>query len=346
MVEAFGADDELLVQVIDRDAAPAAGDYGTAVVTRDLADIDRSARGLAWPFSRLRTYRQRTRRRRETIATFTPDLVHYHFLNRFTDRFRRPACTWVVSVHDVEPHQPRLGPLERLVLRDLYRRPDGIIVHHPWIADRLVRDYGVPRNRIEVVPIQVFPIDGPAERSANERPTILCFGALRPNKGIIPIIELMDHPTLAGFDLHVAGRSDPGFEAKVESAAASRPNVVTEIGYVSMDRKDELFRAASVVALPYESFTSQSAVLHDAYGHWRPVVVTDVGALGDTVRHDGTGAVVAPGDTEALVDAIVTMAGPDGDEAAAAARRIAEAQTPTRIAAQLRTAYDRLTAAR
>lgn len=311
---------------------------------RDLADIDRSARRLRWPPSRLRTYIQRVRQRNRALERLQPDLVHYHYSNRFTDWIRRPPATWILSVHDVEPHQPRLGRLEPFLLRRLYRRPDGLIVHHPWLATRLHDDFGIDRDRIEIVPHQVFPVESPSQRRADGRPQILMFGALRPDKGHRALIDAIADERLAGFDLVIAGRGEARYEQAVAEWAAPAANVTTELGFVSTERKDELFRSATVVVMPYESFTSQSGVLHDAYGHGRPVVVTDVGALGLTVRDDRTGVVVDVGDHDALTDAILAMAGPDGEVAAAAARRVAEIQTPARIAELLEIAYDRFAA--
>ena len=59
-----------------------------------------------------------------------------------------------------------------------------------------------------------------------------------------------------------------------------------------------MFSRASWVLLPYVSFHSQSGVLADAYTYRVPLVVTDVGAIGPTVRSDGTGFVVPPGEGE------------------------------------------------
>ncbi|MEM8705990.1 MAG: glycosyltransferase family 4 protein [Actinomycetota bacterium] len=335
------AGDELLVQVIDRDAAPVSIDGATADLRRDLDDVDRDVAGWRWPMSRVGTYVRRTAQRRSTIREHAPDVVHYHYLNRFTDQFGRPDGTWVASVHDVEPHQPRLGRLERALLRRLHRRPDGLIVHHPWLADRLVADHGVTPERIAVVPHQVFPVADPVPRPASGRLRVLCFGALRPNKGVAWLIDVMARPELADVELVIAGRGDAEQERRIREAAEGATNVTLEIGYVSTERKDELFRSCSVVVMPYESFSSQSGVLHDAYGHGRPVVVTDVGALGETVRHDGTGSVVDHGDDDALVEAIETMLGPSGDAAAARAAAVARNQAPERIAEQLRVAYER-----
>ena len=98
----------------------------------------------------------------------------------------------------------------------------------------------------------------------------------------------------------IAGAGDADVEAQVAKLAIGDPRVVAEIGYAPLARKRELFRAADAVVLPYTSFASQSGVLHDAYGHGLPVVVSDVGALGPTVAEDRSGIAVRPGDHERL----------------------------------------------
>src|SRR5215211_7916726 len=68
-----------------------------------------------------------------------------------------------------------------------------------------------------------------------------------------------------------------------------------------------LFEQSSLVVLPYTSFSAQSGVLHDALAYGLPVVVTDVGALGESVRRWGIGQVVPPDDDAALAGAIREM---------------------------------------
>src|SRR5439155_15910788 len=71
------------------------------------------------------------------------------------------------------------------------------------------------------------------------------------------------------------------------------------------DVRDLMERAAAVV-LPYRRLDS-SGVLATAIGYRRPVVVTDVGSLGELVREFGAGLVVPPGDEAALGDAFARL---------------------------------------
>ena len=76
--------------------------------------------------------------------------------------------------------------------------------------------------------------------------------------------------------------------------------------WISDSTRDELFQRAAVVVLPYVSAT-QSGVVPVAYSFGKPVVVTDVGALSETVDHGRTGLVVPPRDVKALAEAIITL---------------------------------------
>jgi glycosyltransferase involved in cell wall biosynthesis len=89
--------------------------------------------------------------------------------------------------------------------------------------------------------------------------------------------------------------------------------------FVSDAEATDLFETCSLVVLPYTSFASQSGVLHQALAHGRPVVVSEVGALGESVRTWRVGAVVPPGDAKALAGAITRMLQPESYRAAAAA---------------------------
>jgi glycosyltransferase involved in cell wall biosynthesis len=335
-----GGEHEVVVEVIDRDAAPAAGRDSRVEIRRDLPDVTPGKSGPMWAWSRARTYLGRERIRTATTRNESFDVVHYHYPNRFTDSWRRPrGGLWVVSVHDVLPHSPRLGPLERWLLGRLYRRPDGLIVHHHWLEQLLVDEFRVEPERVRVVPHQVFPVDEPVERTAgDEPPMVLFFGALRENKGLDTLIEAIRLVPAGSLRLHIAGRGDARCEALARRAADDSPFVTAEIGHATTERKAELFRASAVVALPYTSFSSQSGVLHDAYGHWRPVVVTDVGALGPTVRADGTGVVI-DSDAQALAEALMTVIGPDGDAYGVNARRVSEERSPRAVALQTLDAY-------
>lgn len=338
--------EEVTVHIIDRNAAPGTGSRGRVTVVQDLPDVNRAAGGAAqWATSRALTYLARERLRRSRWQSSDFDLVHLHYLNRFTDVWSPLPHPLVMSVHDVVPHVSRLGmTTEHRLLRRLYQRPEAIVVHHRRLAEQLRADFDVPDAQVHVVPHQVFPIDGLPVDPPSRTPTVLFFGALRRNKGVELLDQMMSR--LDGdIRLRIAGRGDPEVEEQARATADKDKRVVAEIGYATLERKRQLFRDAHVVVMPYTTFSSQSGVLHDAYGHGRPVVATDVGALGDAVREDGTGLVVPPSDPGALAAAIEALLDPETwRRRADAAQAIARERSPAATGKRLREVYDHVLA--
>jgi glycosyltransferase involved in cell wall biosynthesis len=77
-------------------------------------------------------------------------------------------------------------------------------------------------------------------------------------------------------------------------------------GYLPNERVAEVFQQSSVVVLPYVE-GSQSGVVRIAYVFGKPVIVTAVGSLAESVRDGVTGLVIPPRDERALADAIVSL---------------------------------------
>jgi glycosyltransferase involved in cell wall biosynthesis len=345
-------DDHLLCQAIDRPGTPSSTDPRVEVRC-NLADVTSDHAGtLGWAISRTRTYESRRRARRRALTEGEFDVAHIWFHNYFTDavdlpRAKKHTSALLCNVHDVRPHQPRLPSLvlDR-VLGRLYRSSGTLIIHHEDLREELA-DFGVDPAQIVVVPHQV-----PSFRTVQEpRPVpsthhVLFFGTFRQNKGVPVFIEAIKAlgSELDDVTFHFAGRGDPGIEKLVRAAASTQPNVSAEIGWITSTRKHELYDRASLVVLPYTSFSSQSGVLHDAYGHHLPVVVTDVGALGSTVREDQTGWVAEPGDPDSLAGCIRAAVGDEDSWRAAgiAAATVARERNAEKTGQRLRQLYERL----
>jgi glycosyltransferase involved in cell wall biosynthesis len=226
----------------------------------------------------------------------------------------------------------------------LYRACPTVVVHHADVGAELTERFGTPPERIHVVPHWVSPHrDVDDRRALGGQRTVLCFGTVRRNKGIPELLEAIERIGDDGdLHFHVAGRGDADLEARLRDAAARLPRLTVELEWITPERKLELLRAADLMVLPYTAFSSQSGVLHDAFGSHLPAVVTDVGALRASVADAGAGWVVPPGDVDALARALVdAFRDPDAwTRASEGARAVAIAQGPERTGAALRAVYD------
>jgi glycosyltransferase involved in cell wall biosynthesis len=347
------AGDDLTVHTLDRPGAPPRGRTDGYDVWPDLPDVEVvTERSLRWFLSRPKTYFRRAAMRRRATGPGSFDVIHIMFQNYFTDWFEARrldrSAVLISSVHDVVPHQRRLPlRLQDALLARLYARSGHIVVHHESMREVLAGRFAVARDRVSVVPHQVPPAQ-PAvspRHATSARPEVLFFGTFRRNKGIP---ELIDAIASLGDDerlrFRFAGRGFADVEDLVRQAAARDARISAEIGWIAPERKQALLRLADLVVLPYTSFASQSGVLHDAYSHGLPVVVTDVGALGDTVREDRTGWVVSPGSASELASALHAALNDAAaySSAATASWAAADARHPDRVAAELRRVYERL----
>lgn len=317
-------------------------------VDASVPAIATKAEGTArWLASRATTYPMRARSRRNTLRRGDFDIAHVIYLNYFTDWLSLPALgrdtPLVCTVHDVVPHQRRVPErIQRALLARQYEAAGTIVVHHPTVGEQLTAEFGVDPARIHFVPWAVPVVQ--SREFVPERTTfeVVMFGTMRRNKGIDVMLDAFRQITDPNFRLTIAGRGFADIEALVVEAAACDPRIRAEVAFISEDRKRELYSSADVVALPYTSFSSQSAVLHDAYAHHVPVVVSEVGALGDSVRHDATGLVIPPNDSQALAGALIDLQADAVGRSAYAqgAKVVANARTPAIVADQITRLYN------
>lgn len=140
-----------------------------------------------------------------------------------------------------------------------------------------------------------------------EERVLLFFGFVRPYKGLRHLVEAM--PRILERErvrLVVAGefwhdRQDY-FDRIAALGIGERVTVLDR--YTPNEEVADLFAAADLVVQPYETAT-QSAVTQIAFDMGRPVVVTAVGGLPETVLHGETGYVVPPSDPEAIAGAVL-----------------------------------------
>lgn len=348
-----GPTDSLTLHALDRPGVPRL-DAGRVIVRADLPDVATvDERSLGWAVSRATTYRARANARRHAVEQGSFDVCHVAFLNQYTDIFDLPrlakTTNLVTTVHDVVPHRSRFPrAVQDRILARLYSVCGTIIVHHADVGTELTERFAVDPASVHVVPHWVSPFRAPNDRrSLSDAHRILFFGTLRENKGIEVLLEAVELiPEDAIVQVHIAGRGNDDLERAVVAAAGRLPRLTAEVGWITPQRKAELFREADLAVLPYTAFASQSGVLHDAFGNHLPAIVTDVGALRASIEDPGAGWVVPTNDATALAAAL-TDAFRDQAEwqrRSDATRAIAIDQAPDRVGAALRAVYARVVA--
>jgi glycosyltransferase involved in cell wall biosynthesis len=193
--------------------------------------------------------------------------------------------------------------LKHLVVRNLYRKAYHLFPLSHGVRDSLVHDYGIPPERITVVPPGVnlpqFPCpDRSARADASAPVKVLFVGADFARKGGPLVLKVAARPEFAGVQFDVVTRS---FQGDVP------PNVKVHTDLkTNTDPMLKVFREADVFCLPTDA-DAHSVASIEAMAMGLPVVTTSVGGLVDIVDEGRTGFLVPPGDEAALVDRLLRL---------------------------------------
>ncbi len=216
----------------------------------------------------------------------------------------------MLTVHNIRPHTvtPLVGAsLHAILSRWMWRNTDALIVHTAGLRESLLNELGIDAPPVAVVEHGVWSVtrQGRQGGQVGGRTRLLFFGVIRRNKGLEILLAAMR--SLDSCVLRIVGAAEDAAYREEVLALGRRVqpgHVQAKIGYVTDSEADQEFSAADLVVLPYREFGAQSGVLWLAVAHGKPVVVTDVGALAESVRRLGNGLIAKAGDVEALVHAI------------------------------------------
>jgi glycosyltransferase involved in cell wall biosynthesis len=211
----------------------------------------------------------------------------------------------------------RRGPLLRRGLAAGYRAMDAVLVLGE--ASRRDMEQAWPGvRRIDVVPHgdeEIFR-HGPVPAPSSCGPRVLFFGALTGYKGLDVLLDAFSlvREQLPDAELVIAGPVVADLDLVALAERARRVgHVDLRPGYVPIDDVGPLLSSARLLVAPYLR-SNASGVVRLAHTFERPVVVSDVGDLANSVRAGHTGLVVEPGDPRALADSMVRLLA-DPDEA-------------------------------
>lgn len=145
-----------------------------------------------------------------------------------------------------------------------------------------------------------------------EIPTVLFFGRVRPDKGVEDLIDafaIVRERRAEPVQLMLAGHATPSYlthlRRRVDEVGLGT-DVVFFPEYVDAADVWPLHRIAGAAVFPYRS-SSQSAAVQTAMASERPIIVSDVGGLGETIVDGHSGRVVPPRSPDAIATAITGL---------------------------------------
>ncbi|GIW19968.1 MAG: hypothetical protein KatS3mg065_0264 [Chloroflexota bacterium] len=259
-----------------------------------------------------------------------PAIAHWQYLQLLPADLltvlvlRALSIPTVYTAHETVPWRVR-SPVARILLGILYRSVDRIIVHNESDRFELAGAFGIDPKKIVVIRHGDFSLiaapdmDQQEARAKlglpNHSALALFFGTLRSSKGVDVLVRAWPQvvESLPTAHLVVAGQPDrdlaPGVLLSLQRLAqgpSTRGTVTVRLEQVPDADVNAYYRAADVVVLPYHGITT-SGVLRYAYSSARPVVATSVGEHNTWVIPGVTGALVPPGNADALAVALVQL---------------------------------------
>jgi glycosyltransferase involved in cell wall biosynthesis len=270
--------------------------------TPDGYDVSESFYRLATRFGARRARLRRALKAAEHVpgtlrlrrSAGAADLQHWQWLRleAVSARLLPRERPQVLTMHNVIRRE-RTG-------RSLADRMDATIVHTRRGAELLgggPRVHVIPHGAFEHLTRQPDERPLPAELAAVEGPVVLCFGVMRPYKGVDVLIEAFR--SVEGAELWVVGRP-LGVSLEALRAPASVRLVPR---YVRDAELPAFFRRADVLVLPHRT-VDVSGVLFAGLAFGKPMVLSAVGGFRELVEDHGAARLVPPGDPAALAEAI------------------------------------------
>jgi glycosyltransferase involved in cell wall biosynthesis len=189
-------------------------------------------------------------------------------------------------------------------------RADLVVVTSRYSAEVARREYGVPPERLAVVP---EPIDlevwddqfWRAPRRPRNGPVVLSVARMYPRKRLADLLHAAAilRARVPGIQVRVVGRGPEWDALSRLHAELGLGDVVALLGDLSRERLAEEYVNASVFCLPsvQEGF---GIVFLEAMAAERPVVACRIAAVPEVVLDGTTGLLIPPRDPAALAEAL------------------------------------------
>ncbi|MEM4601279.1 MAG: glycosyltransferase family 4 protein [Desulfurococcaceae archaeon] len=229
----------------------------------------------------------------------------------------------ILNVDDLWPEDPvDLGliksklfkKLAEAVARFAYRMADVVTPISPGYVDVIRGKYGVPVDRIVVIPAGVdvsrFHLKNAFKRDRNFR--VLYTGAFSPAydfNQVLRAARLLEHHKDILFVLQGKGELVESIKTKVSAMRLTNVIVIDEV--LSRDDVAKLMSEADVLLLPLRDFgrpyLGLSTKIYEYQAAGKTIVCCAYGTPAEYIAKTKSGLVVKPGDYKSIADAILKL---------------------------------------
>jgi len=316
----------LLRKLLPRFLFPGRGRVGKDQYSIDFAPGIEVYDGMDYnsPLSWLRAYRFLKQQKPEVIIMqwWSSSVAHMQLFLKWANSVNIKA-KMILDMHEVvDPLEESIMPIRlysRVIGRRLVRGLDAYITHSESAKSQVARTYKIDDDTISVIQMGLYedyrqPMDkalAKEELGTGEEFVILYFGLIRHYKGVpclVKAFDLLPSPIASRSRLLIVGEVwDEGELIQELIDSSSYKNQISLVRqYVPDSMIPRYFAAADVVALPYLR-AAGSGVAHIAMAYGKPLIVSDVEALRESMADYQGALFFPPGDHSALRDKLLQV---------------------------------------
>ena len=252
-----------------------------------------------------------------------PDILHVQYLPLvrsflpmdlwFVRLMKKRGVQTVLTVHDILPHDT--GDVHHTLFRDLYARMDSLICHSEHVRHRLVEEFLIAKERVNIIPHGPLFYDLPHQALGTSRviscqPFVLWQGIVFPYKGLDLLMEAWKHveASTTNASLLVVGTGAPDIlEAVRDQVRRSHlKRVILDFRFVSAEELVAIYRAAGLVVYPYRAITTSGA-LATGLSLGKAIIASDLPVFRELLTNGKDALLVDPEDSFALSQAILRI---------------------------------------
>lgn len=292
-------------QILTHEAYPEFDAYKDYLKLNDVRFLNRVRSGLHpktfWLYLKFVIYILRTR----------PDVIHVtHPLWGAEWLLYLFAHNMVMTVHDPFVHSGEGDRKEHISRKIAFKLIPKFVLLNDRQKEDFINHYGIDPKKVFVNSLGVYDCLKVTESETNTKlPSkyVLLFGRISPYKGIDVLCEAMKkvHNVLPDLHCIIAGGGKMYFDY---SPYEAEPYMHLMNRYIDTPELGELIKHSIFTICPYKDAT-QSGVVYSSLAYNKPVIASNVGALGDAIIDGISGMLVEPNNPSALADAIIKLAG-------------------------------------
>lgn len=258
------------------------------------------------------------------LQWWTSSVAHMQLLLKlFAGLLNKPKI--IIEFHEVvDPFEESILPIRlysKITGKLLRKNLDAYITHSESDKELVAKRYSIAPEKIHVIPHGLYDQYGELldikearkNLSIKDDFVILSFGLIRKYKGtsyLIRAFEQLPTEIIEKSRLLIVGEIWEDRRELLDQIKASPfyKHITLVDEYVPDDKVNVYFSAADVVVLPYLR-ASQSGIAHIAMSFGKPVIVSEVGGLKESMaKYEGT-FFVPPGDVDSIRKAILNRFG-------------------------------------